>query len=138
MAELDAVVPVIEELGVTDFEASPYCRNLAYARGTFGDLAQDGCERTGTVQFDDQALADHARLAEAVAASAVSTDRIRDVRFDADGALMTAWFRLQDDSVEEDWAYLYDPAGIQAAADDPDSDFTRIDAGWWFVRSRDD
>ncbi len=40
VARLDRVIPIVEELRVTDFENSAWCRNLGYARGAFGDLQQ--------------------------------------------------------------------------------------------------
>jgi hypothetical protein len=139
VARLDAVLPIVEELQLTDFEDSPYCRNLGYARGAFGDLGQDGCERQGTVQFDAVATEDHARLAEAIVAAEVAATRIPTATYDADGKLLTAWFVLQDDSVSEDWAYLYDPTRVESTEDVPGrQDFTRIVDDWWFVRSYDD
>ena len=60
VARLEGVVPIVEELRVTDFENSARCRNLAYVRGAFGDLEEAGCEREDTVPFDAPAQADHA------------------------------------------------------------------------------
>ena len=139
VARLDAVVPIVEELRVTDFEDSAHCRNLGYARGAFGKLDEDGCEREGTRQFDGAAIADHARLAEAIAASGVAATRILTATYDADGELETAWFALEDGSITEDWTYLYDPTGVEPTQDVPGrQDFTQIDEDWWFVRSYDD
>ena len=139
VGRLQTVVPIVEELRVSDFENSPYCRNLGYARGVFGDLAQDGCARDGTQPFDAVAVADHARVAEAITATDVPATRIRTVTFDADGGLRTAWFVLQDGSITEDQAYLYDPANTVAKVNaDGGEAFTRLDDAWWFVRSPDD
>jgi hypothetical protein len=139
VAALDAVVPLLEELRVTDFEASPYCRNLAYRRGAFGHLAQDGCQRAGTVEFDEVALADHGRLAEAIEASGVTTGRLREATYTPDGDLETAWFMLNDASIDENGDYLYDPTGAEPKDDVPgEQTFTRINDAWWFVWSRDD
>jgi hypothetical protein len=136
---LGAVVPILEELQVTDFEASPFCRNLAYARGTFGDLSQDGCARDGSVDFDAAARDDHERLARAVEGSAGAADRIRLLTYDAEGRLSSAWFVLTEASTTEDLAYLYDPSGEVAAQGASEQQaFTRIDGDWWFVRSYDD
>jgi hypothetical protein len=138
-AALDAVVPLLEELRVTDFEASPYCRNIAYLRGAFGHLDQDGCLRAGTVEFDEVALADHERLAAAIEASGVTTDRLREATYAPDGELETAWFMLTEASIEENGDYLYDPSGSEPKRDVPgEQTFTRIDDAWWFVWSRDD
>jgi hypothetical protein len=139
VAALDAVVPLLEELRVTDFEASPYCLNLAYVRGAFGHLAQDGCQRAGTVEFDALALDDHARLAAAIEASGIATDRLRVATYAPDGALETAWFMLTDASIEENGEYLYDPTDAEPKQDVPNElTFTRINDAWWFVWSRDD
>ncbi len=136
---LDALVPLLEELQVTDFEASPYCLNLGYARGAFGHLGQDGCARTGTIEFDAVALADHTRLAAALDATGVTTDRLRTATYAADGDLQTAWFALTDASTSDNGDYLYDPTGAEPKQDVPDEQtFTRIDDAWWFVWSRDD
>jgi hypothetical protein len=139
VARLGAAVSIVEELRVTDFEDSPYCRNLGYARGAFGHLEQDGCEREGTGPFDAVALADHARLAQAIEASGVATDRIRAATDGPDGDLEAAYFVLDAPSVLDSWEYLYDPAGVVDTTDVPGSrDFTRIDDDWWFVGSPDD
>jgi hypothetical protein len=138
VARLDAVVPVLEDLRVTDFEDSAFCRNLAYARGAFGNLAQEGCEREGTGQFDEAALADHARVALAIAATGVTTDRMQDVTYDAEGSLETARIRLVEASVTENWEYLYDPTGVVPKQNVDGQAFSRIAPDWWFVSSRDD
>jgi hypothetical protein len=139
VARLEAVLPLLEELRVTDFEDSPYCLNLGYGRGAFGHLAQDGCARAGTVEFDAAALGDHARVAEAIDASGVTTDRLRTATYTPDGDLETAWFALTDASIDDNRDYLYDPSGVEPKVDVPDAlRFTRIDGAWWFVWSRDD
>ncbi len=117
---LDALVPLLEELEVTGFEASPYCLNLEYARGAFGHLGQDGCARTGTVEFDAPALADHTRLAAAIDATGVATDRLRVATYAADGDLQTAWFALAEASISDNGDYLYDPTGAEPKQDVPD------------------
>ena len=138
-ARLDAVIPIVEALRVTDFEASADCRNLGYARGAFGDMDAEGCQRDGTGPFDAVALADHARLAGAIVAAEVEIDRLRSATYAADGTLETAWFSVIDASVTDDWEYLFDPTGVVPKPDAPDTqDFTRLDDLWWFVRSRDD
>ena len=130
-------MPIVEELRVTDFEDSPYCRNLAYARGAFGDLGQEGCQRDGTRQFDAAALADHARLAEAMTASTVATNRIR-TTFDADGVLETAWFALV--VLHERRLVLRLRPDRRPAQEESSGreEFTRIGDDWWCVRSFDD
>ena len=139
VGRLDAVLSIVEELRATDFEDSAQCRNLGYARGAFGDLAQDGCERAGTEQFDAVALADHARLAEAIEASGVSTDRMLVATYDADGELETARFHLEGAPFLDYWEYLYDPGAVEVKLDVPDQrDYTRINDDWWFVLSPDD
>ena len=139
VARLDEILPIVEELRATDFEASAQCRNLGYARGAFGDLAQDGCERDGTEQFDAAALADHARLAEAIETAGVATDRMLVATYDADGVLETARFHLEGAPFLDYWEYLYDPSAIEVKVDVPDQrDYTRINDDWWFVLSPDD
>ncbi len=139
VTRLGQVIPIVNELQVTDFEDSPYCRNLAYVRGTFGDLAQDGCARDGTIQFDTNGLADHARLAQAISATNVPTDRIRAATFTPEGDLETAWFVLEGSSVLDFWEYLYDPVGAVPKQDVPDQiDFTPVAEDWWFVWTPDD
>jgi hypothetical protein len=137
VARLQAVVPLAEELRVTDFENLPYCRRVDYARGTFVVHAEDGCELTRPI--DPVALADHSRLAEAIASTGVSIFRIRTVTYDPAGALESAWFAITDASVQDDWAYLYDRTGTVPKVDQPGRiDFTAIADGWWFVWSLDD
>lgn len=139
VGRLDAVLPILEELRVTDFEASPFCRNLAYARGVYADLAQDGCARDGSIQFDEVAANDHARLVTAIDATTVATDRIRVATYAPDGDLETAWFALTEASITDNGDYLYDPTGVEPKVDVPDlQTFTRIDGDWWFVWSLDD
>ena len=138
-AALQALVPVVEALQVTDFEQSPWCRNLGYARGAFGDLTQDGCERDGTVAFDALALDDHRRVSDAIAASGVPIDRILSVTYDDDGRLETAWFHHAGDELPDRWEYLYDPTGVVPKAPEAGRrEFARAGAAWWFVRSEDD
>jgi hypothetical protein len=139
VARLDEVVPIVEELRATDFENSAHCRNLAYARGAFGFLEEDGCERDDTVQFDPVALADHARLAGAIEASGVATDRILVATYDADGDLETAWFRLSDAQLPTTGSISTTRPDVEPKRDVPGRrDFTRIDDDWWFVWSPDD
>lgn len=139
VGRLDAVLPILEELRVTDFEASPFCRNLAYARGVFADLAQDGCARDGAIGFDEVASNDQARVAAAIDATAVMTDRIRVATYAPDGDLETAWFALTDASITDNGDYLYDPTNVEPKVDVADlQTFTRINGDWWFVWSLDD
>ena len=139
VARLDDIIPIVAELRVTDFEDSPYCQNLGYARGAFGSLEQDGCAREGTIDFDAVALADHARLAQAIETRTVPTSRIRDVSYAADDDVEAAWFTLDDASVVDDYAYLYDPAGAVPKVDQPGRlEFTQVAEDWWFVLSFDD
>ncbi len=89
--------------------------------------------------FDAAALADHARLAQAIEASGIAAGRIRDATYTPDGDLEAAWFILDDASVVDDYAYLYDPAGAVPKVDEPERlDFTQIAEDWWFVLSFDD
>jgi len=139
VSRLGEVVAIVEELRVTDFENSEHCMNLGYARGAFGFLDEEGCERDGTGQFDAVALADHGRLATAIDASGVATDRILVATFDGDGNLETAWFVLGNATFPDFWECLYDPTDVVAKQDVPgERDFTRIDDDWWFVWSPDD
>jgi len=136
---LDAVIPVIAELRATDFEDSEQCRNLGYARGAFGDLAEEGCERDGTGQFDAVALADHARLAKAIDASGVAIDRMLVATYDVDGDIETARFEIEGRPLLDFWEYLYDPKDVEAKQDVPGQRaYTRINDDWWFVLSPDD
>ena len=138
-AALQGVVPVMEALRITDFEESPWCRNLGYERGAFGDLTQDGCERDGTVAFDAAALDDHRRVSDAIAASGVPIDRILAATYDADGRLETAWFHHAGDELPDRWEYLYDPTGVvPKAAEVGRRELTRAGDAWWFVWSEDD
>jgi hypothetical protein len=132
------VLPLVEELRVTDFENNARCRIVAYARGSFGD-GDDGCERDGTVAFDAVALADHRRLSRAVEASGVAFDRILVATHRPGIGLETAYFVLNDAPFLDYWEYLYDPTGVVPKRDDPGRrEFTRIDDDWWFVWSPDD
>lgn len=138
-SRLGEVVPILERLGLTDFEDSAWCRNLANERGAFGNLDQDGCEREGTVEFDAVALADHALVARAIQASGVAIDRVQDVTYGPDGDLTSARFVLEDSSTTDTGEYLYDQAGLADTTDVPGRrDVTRIDDEWWFVLSLDD
>lgn len=135
---LDEVVPVIEGLRVTHYENSVECANLGYARGDFGNLEQEGCRRDGTIHFDADALADHARLVQAIETSGVATHRILDGTYRAD-VLESARFAINGAPFLEAWHYLYDPMGVEARRDDGDGQvFTRLDDAWWFVSSPDD
>lgn len=136
VARLEAVIPVLEDLGAADFEDSPYCRALGYRRGQFGILDEAGCERPGTVAFDEVAAADHARIAGAMEGSGVQVLRVRST-FGPDGTLETATFMLLDSSVERDWAYLFDPRNVVAKADGA-AEYTQLGGAWWLVASRDD
>jgi hypothetical protein len=139
VARLDAVIPVMAELQVTDYEGSEHCRNLGYARGAFGDVANESCRRGGTHQFDALALADHGRLAGAIQAAGVATDRILTATYEPDGDLETARFRLDGAPFLQFWEYLYDPTDIVPKRDVPGRvDFTPLGDGWWFVWSPDD
>ena len=139
VAQLDSVIPIVAELRATDFEDSEHCQNLGYARGAFGDLAQEGCERDGTGQFDAVALADHARLAQAIEASGVPVDRMLVATYDADGAIETARFEIEGRPLLDFWEYLYDPGDVEAKQDVPGQRaYTRINDDWWFVLSPDD
>lgn len=107
--------------------------------GTFGDLAQEGCAREGTIQFDADALVDHAGLSQAITATNVPTDRLRAATFTPDGDLETAWFALEGSPLLDAWEYLYDPTGVVPKDDVPGRiDFTPVADDWWFVWTPDD
>ena len=139
VSRLDQVVPMVAELQVTDFENSEHCMNLAYARGSFGHLEQDGCAREDTGPFDAVAHADHTRLARANRGVGCRhlPDPHRDIRAGRD--LETAWFVLEGAPILDYWEYLYDPTGVEPKQDVPGRiDFTFVADDWWFVRSFDD
>jgi hypothetical protein len=136
VARLEAALPLIEQLGVTDFEDSPFCRNLGYQRGDFGHLGEAGCARPGTVEFDAVALEDHARVGGALEASGVPTLRVT-ATFGGDGRLATASFVLLDASTQVDWAYLHDPGDVIPKGAGG-AEFAGLGGGWWLVRSLDD
>jgi hypothetical protein len=139
VARLHAVIPIMAELRVTDYESSDQCRNLGYARGAFGDAGQESCARDGTREFDAVAMADHARLAGAIQAAGVGTDRILTATYEPDGDLETARFRLDGAPFLHFWEYLYDPTGVVPKRNVPGRvDFTQLGDGWWFVWSPDD
>lgn len=139
VARLGEVVPIVMELHATDFEDSPQCTNLAYERGAFGHLDEDGCERDGTVEFDAQALDAHARVAQAIAASGVAATRMRSATYAPNGDLETAWFVLEGSPLLDAWEYLYDPSGSVPKEDVAGRiDFTPLVADWWFVVTPDD
>jgi hypothetical protein len=139
VTRLDAVIPIIAELRVTDYERSRDCRTLGYARGAFGDAGEESCARDGTRQFDAVALADHARLAGAIQAAGVATDRILTATYEPDGDLETARFRLDGAPFLQFWEYLYDPTDVVPKEDVPGRvHFTQLGDGWWFVWSPDD
>jgi hypothetical protein len=135
-ASLDRVLPLVEDLQLTDAELGPPCPSLSYPRGTFRQSHED-CGPEGSMDFDAIAVADHARLVEAIEASGVDVERITLATYHPDGTLESAWFRLQDSSIEDDFLYLYDPTGSVPKVDGRD-DFTAIDGQWWFVTSFDD
>jgi hypothetical protein len=139
VARLAAAIPLIEELRVTDFENSAWCRNLGYERGAFGFPDEVGCDRDGTVPFDPAALVDHGRLAAAITASGVATDRLLTLTYDDEGSLEQAWFALDSGSVLESWHYVYDRAGTLERPDIAGlREFARVGDSWWFVHAADD
>jgi hypothetical protein len=139
VTRLQAILPVVGELRVADFEHGAHCSNLVYARGSFGHLEQEGCEREGTRAFDADALADHARLAEAIVATGVPVRRILATTFDADGRLETAWFVHAGARFPDTWEYLYDPHRTVPKRDEAGvREFTHVADAWWFVRTADD
>jgi hypothetical protein len=139
VVRLDAVVPIVADLHVIGFEDSAYCRSLDYERGTFAAPTEGGCTGDGTDPFDAVALADHLRLAEAIRATGSGVIRILRTTFTAQDELETAWLKLHEASIADDWEYLYDPTGAVLKVDQPGRlVFTRIDDDWWFVVSFDD
>jgi hypothetical protein len=72
VAALSTTLPLLQELGVTDFENS-YCQGLAYSRGQFSNTPGPDCGIMDDSQpFDAQAKADYAKLVAAFASTPVN------------------------------------------------------------------
>jgi hypothetical protein len=68
---LSTTLPLLQELGVTDFENS-YCQGLVYRRGQFSSTPGTSCGIIDEGQpFDAQATADYAKLVAAFVATPV-------------------------------------------------------------------
>jgi hypothetical protein len=139
VARLTLVLPLLEELRVSEFERGR-CQVLVYGRGAFvgdGETCITGAAPfDGIAPFDDVAAADHARIAAALNATGVPTDRI-ELAPGRSGDRETVRFILTTTSVRDAWAYVYDPGDSQSKAATRGAEYLRIDRDWSFVVSPD-
>ncbi len=148
VAELDAdVLPVVENLGLTGYGNDPRrwgrqgCRGLTWSHGAFRDRNSD-CSNPDDPElpFDAESEAAFARVSAAIEASGVDVDRI-----DKGGWGPGTSFHLNDNSIQWNWYYSYDPS---TTADEPEEIRTETPLGtrmqvhvtgrWWFTVEPDD
>jgi hypothetical protein len=102
------VLPVLEDIRPTWYEANQGCDVLEYPRGTFSD---DGkcAGRAGEQQFDQLARTDLDRLVAAVRDSGVPSEELRSASYAPDGTVISASIARTGGGIEWNFSYLYSP-----------------------------
>jgi hypothetical protein len=136
---IQRIMPLLDELGVTQFTNEDGCAWLIYARGGFYE-GGDSCQPGGARPFDALARADHARIVDALASNGAPTRRINGGRLGPDGRLLMARFVHSAHPFPDYWEYLYDPDDLEPKVEGGpmEVEYTRIDGDWWFQSSLDD
>jgi len=110
--------------------------HVDYGRGAFtSDLDAwtcnlfDGLPKT----FDQDAIADHARVADAIRGTAWDVHLVYEVTYDEQGQLASAEFHLDAGGFKR-WSYLFDRLGAVPKVDEEGEVVHEpITDVWWFV-----
>lgn len=136
VAKLAQVLPQFANLQVTDFERNR-CQIVAYVRGAFAG-ADQSCTRLESQPFDEQGVEDYGALVAALEAVDVAVDRMF-ATYAADGRLVVAHFVHREESIVENWEYVYDPDRVEPKrVPNTSVEFLQLNDSWWFVVTPDD
>ena len=135
------VLPLVQDLKATWYlDEGVGSRSIYWKRGKFTKdpvrARQDGDEL-----FDKETEDSFEQFSQAIRASGVPTNRLREATFADDGTLRTASFKRRGGGLEFVFTYIYSPA---AKPEEWTSRLgpvvlTRIgDSDWWFEQSPDD
>ena len=142
VAALEAhVLPLVKDLRATWFLDERFGDGSIYwKRGRFTkDAAR--VRPDGDHRFDKETEESFEQLSQAIRASGVPTNRLREATFAEDGTLRTASFKRRGGGLEFVFTYIYSPGARPEAWTSKLGPvvLTRIgDSDWWFEQSPDD
>jgi hypothetical protein len=126
------ILPVVTELHVSEYYAGGPCSYLVYGRGSYTSLPA-GCGEGGD-PFDDEARADHQRVAASLTGSGTFIERILGAAYDDGGEPQYIFFSSTFGAPwGASWELLYDPGGDFPVETSGPVEFTRVADDWWFV-----
>jgi hypothetical protein len=142
VAALEAhVLPLVKELGATWYLNERFGSDSIYwKRGHFTN-DPERARQDGDQLFDSETEESFERFAQAIRASGVPTNRLREATFANDGTLRTASFHRRGGGLEFVFTYIYSPGAKPEEWTSPLGPvvLTRIgNSDWWFEQSPDD
>ena len=135
------VLPLVENLRATWYlNEGSGSGSINWKRGNFtNDPAR--ARQDGDALFDNETEASYEQFAQAIRASGVPTNRLRDAQFAADGTLRSASFQRRGGGLKFVFTYIYSPEAKPAEwkSNLGPVVLTRIgDSDWWFEQSPND
>ena len=135
------VLPLVKDLRATWYLNERFgSRSIYWKRGEFtNDPAR--ARQDGDELFDKETEDSFEQFSQAIRASGVPTDRLREATFADDGTLRTASFKRRGGGIEFVFTYIYSPGAKPEEWTSPLGPvaLTRIgDSDWWFERSPND
>jgi hypothetical protein len=135
------VLPLVKNLRATWYlNEGSGSGSIKWKRGNFTNDPSRALQ-DGDALFDNETEASYEQFAQAIRASGVPTNRLRDAQFAADGTLRSASFQRRGGGLKFVFTYIY-----SAGAKPPEWTsnlgpvvLTRIgDSDWWFEQSPND
>jgi len=138
-AGLRAVLPILEEHQVVQFDALTGCRGLTGQGQIWSDPVDANCgysavwlaPKGGPRPFTSEASASYTRIAGAIAGSGAAIHRVEGIGFDLSGRLTNAEFVLSEDDWNR-WSYFYEPGYTLPVHMGNGPDYIAIDSDWYF------
>jgi hypothetical protein len=131
---LEAVFPLIEQLGLRDYRAADDRPLIDYERGRFSATpAADTLDPLDGVfvALDATATLDHQRLRSALEATGTPVAAVSHVEFDPVGHIASATFEMSA-GWYADWSYVFHTDGVQPGESDYGALQIPVDERWYY------